>query len=86
MREKIKETVFPLYFSIIVNEGFNLTKLKLYGYPSMHHFFTGKLKTKMNDHFDWRGVNNSTVKSKNKQAVNMVVPWTFINIKILFLI
>ena len=64
-KEKIQESVFPLYFSIILNEGFNLTKLKLHGYPSAYRFYLGqKLPWTGPQPFDWRGVKNSTVQSK----------------------
>ena len=49
-----------MYFSIIVNEAFNLTKLKPHGYSSMWQLFLGSQEQTM---FDWRGVKNSTVQS-----------------------
>ena len=64
-KEKIKDPVFPLYFSIILKEGFDLTKLKLHGYPSAIRFYIGHILP-WNKHqpYDWRGVRNSTVQSE----------------------
>ena len=56
----IKERVFPLHFTIIVKEAFNLTRLKMQGFRSMHRFFVGN-KLSESTFFDWRGVRNSTV-------------------------
>ena len=67
-KQKIQEPVFPLYFSIILNEAFNVTKLELQGYPSIYRFFSGQKS--WNEPFDWRGVKNSTIQSNTRAGSN----------------
>ena len=68
-KEKIKEKVFLLHFSIIVKEAFNLTKLKFHGFSSSYRFFLGDTNS-MKTPFDWRGVKNSTIQSKTRETVS----------------
>ena len=64
-KEKIQDPVFPLYFSIILKEGFNLANLKLHGYQTAYRFYLGhKLPYLKPQPFDWQGVGNSTVQSR----------------------
>ena len=69
-KEKIQKSTFPLYFSIIVNDAVNLSKLNLQGYPTMYGFFLGeKLSNyKFDGYFDWRGVNNNLTVQSNAGA------------------
>ena len=58
---------FPTYVSIILNDAFDVKKLKQHGYNSMFDFFFGGkdgwvLYTKEQS-FDWRGA-NTTIQSK----------------------
>ena len=72
-KEKIQESVFPLYFSIILNEGFNLTKLKVHGYPSAYKLYLGqKLPWNKPQPFDWRGIKNSTVQSETRNILCLI--------------
>ena len=63
-KEKINESVFPLYFSIILKSAFNITVLESHGYPAMHKFFSGeKGHDRDKKLFDWRGQQNITIQS-----------------------
>ena len=65
-KEKIQDSTFPLYFSIIVNDAVNLSKLNSQGYPTMYSLFLGENNNyKYYKPFNWRGVNNNlTILSK----------------------
>ena len=67
---------FPLYFSIIPDEGFNISALEFHGYNKPLKFFTG-VKNRQGP-FDWKGVSNSSVQSKvfHKTKVSCRVPPT----------
>ena len=73
----MKDQDFPLlYFSIIPDNGFNISVLEFHGYKTPIGFFTGvKNRHKA---FDWRGVYNSSVQSK-------IFPYIFICLQTSFL-
>ena len=63
-KEKINESVFPLYFSIILKSAFNITVLESHGYTAMYKFFSGeKGHDRDKKLFDWRGKQNITIQS-----------------------
>ena len=63
-KEKINESVFPLYFSIILKSAFNITVLESHGYSAMYKFFSGEKGHDRNKKlFDWRGKQNKTIQS-----------------------
>ena len=68
-KENINEAFFPLYFSIILKNAFNMTVLESHGYPTVYKFFDGLMSDIVNDmdmdmkRFDWRGNQNTTIQS-----------------------
>ena len=61
-KENINEAFFPLYFSIILKNAFNMTVLESHGYPAVYKFFTGAVGNTY-QRFDWRGNQNTTIQS-----------------------
>ena len=57
----MKDQDFPLYFSIVPDNGFNISALEFHGYNKPYKFFTG---VKNREGFDWKGVYNLSVQSK----------------------
>ena len=58
----LSEKEFLLYFSIIPDKGFNISRLETHGYPTLFRFFTGA-STKYGG-FDWNGLDNSSIQSE----------------------
>ena len=68
----MKDQDFPLYFSIIPDNGFNISALKYHGYNRPIQFFTG-VKNRQGP-FDWKGVYNSSVQSETFHKTKVLCP------------
>ena len=70
--QNLKDQDFPLYFSIIPDNGFNISALKYHGYNRPMKFFTG-VKNRQGP-FDWKGVYNSSVQSETFHKTKVLCP------------
>ena len=76
----MKDQDFPLYFSIIPDNGFNISALEFHGYKAVKYFFNGVKH--WHGPFDWKGVYNSSVQSGtfHKTKVSYPTPICFLGI------
>ena len=61
---KVGDIGIPMYLTVVLLEGFNITVLDLHGYKSFYHFFMGFVGFPISykDGCKWTGSRNSTIK------------------------
>ena len=68
--KKLQDGKFPVYFSIILTNGFELENLNIHGYYDIYTFFSGRPDKTMESHdFDWSG-NESNINGKNSMVLS----------------
>ena len=67
--KKLQDGNFPVYFSIILTNGFKLENLNIHGYYDIYTFFSGRPDKIMESYdFDWSG-NKSNINGKNSMCL-----------------